>query len=69
MRAGDYVWYLQTCRGGYGYQRRGPAVFVRQTDRRVVIEVLTRAGQWKKIAVRPCYVTERATGEAIEVFR
>lgn len=44
MRTGDLVWWRYTARGGYGYTRRIPGVFLRQTMRRVAIEVLKRDG-------------------------
>ncbi len=44
MQTGDLVWFLQTNRGGYGFQKRVPAVFVHATDRRFQIEVLLRDG-------------------------
>jgi hypothetical protein len=66
MITGDLVWYRQTCRGGYGFDRRVPAVFIRATDRRVTVEVLTRDTHERKlIAVHPKNVTSRLADEAV----
>lgn len=65
MQTGDLVWFLQTNRGGYGFQKRVPAVFVHATDRRFQIEVLLRDGGRKTISVHPRNVTGRLADEAI----
>jgi hypothetical protein len=69
MTEGDLVWYRQTSYGGYGFTRRVPAIFVRATARRVVVEVLLRDGTKTNIAVHPDRVSPRATGDTIEWAR
>ena len=64
--ANDLVWYIQTCRGGYGFGRRVPAVFLYARPRRVAVEVLCRDGSKKVIFVEPRNVEPRAAGESIE---
>jgi hypothetical protein len=69
MNAGDLVWYRQGCRGGYGFRRFVPAVFLRDTGRRVIVEVLTKGGTRVSIAVMASNVTPRLAGESIEWSR
>lgn len=51
FKFGDPVWYRQTCRGGYGFQRDVPAVFVCQHAKRASIRVHALDGSKKQIAV------------------
>ena len=50
---GQRVTWLHRPRGGYGYSQAIPAVVVRVTSCRVVIEVPTRAGGSKLVRARP----------------
>jgi hypothetical protein len=50
---GDRVWYRQTCRGGYGFERDVPAVFLRRTLARATIDVELLSGGSKRIVVHP----------------
>jgi hypothetical protein len=44
VKPGDAVLYIQTCRGGYGFQRTVPAVFVRAGAKRHTIRVRAADG-------------------------
>lgn len=60
------VWYRQTCRGGYGFQRDVPAIYEKQTSRRrVTIRVQLRDGQEKRISVDPINVRPRILPGAV----
>ncbi|HUC40863.1 MAG TPA: hypothetical protein VMR92_08530 [Gemmatimonadales bacterium] len=63
---GDLVWYLQTCRGGYGFQRKVPAVFLHATPQRSLIEVTLMDGKKRVIAVKA--ITPRLPEERIERY-
>lgn len=59
MNDGDAVWYRQTCRGGYGFQRDVPGVFVKRTDRRVIVRLLLKSGESTDVTVHPKNVRPR----------
>jgi hypothetical protein len=44
VKPGDAVVYIQTCRGGYGFTREVPAVFVRAGVKRHTIRVRSADG-------------------------
>jgi hypothetical protein len=63
VTAGDRIWFRQTCRGGYGFQRDVPGWFVRQTAKRVTV-LLSIANSERKVTVpvHPKNVRARETG-------
>jgi hypothetical protein len=65
LATGELVWYLQTQRGGYGYQQRVPGVYVRPGSARVQIEVLKRDGSRARIWVARKNLIPRGPDEGI----
>lgn len=63
---GDLLWYRQVTPGGYGFPNRVPAVYVRTTPKRIVIEVLMRTGVRREIGVAPANIMPRQAGEGVE---
>lgn len=59
LQRGDLIWFRQTCRGGYGFQRDVPAVFIQETLRRCSIDVPLHTGGWKRISVKPDNIRAR----------
>src|SRR5438132_914519 len=66
MKAGDAVWFRQTCRGGYGFQRDVPGEFIYvngrddDPDARVAIDVTTSLGERKRISVKAKNIRPRS---------
>jgi hypothetical protein len=66
--AGVLVWYRQTIRGGYGFDRYVPAVFVGYTRRRCRIALERERGDAPiRIAVDPARIFHRLA-EDVEEF-
>jgi hypothetical protein len=63
------VWYRQTCRGGYGFQRDVPAVEDYRTGQRVSVLVVSAAGgQLRRIAVHPRNIRPRVLRDSGELI-
>lgn len=59
LKAGDPIWYAQTCRGGYGFMRDVPGEYVRSTAKRVTVLLHRRSGDPVQVAVHPRHVRRR----------
>ena len=59
MNEGDPIWYRQTQRGGYGFQRDVPGEFVRESGRRVTVLLHRKSGEPVQVVVHPKNVRPR----------
>lgn len=58
MTAGDPIWYRL-----YGFEV--PGVFVKRTERRVVVRLVLKSGEEKNVTVHPQYVRPRDPSAAL----
>jgi len=59
VKAGDPIWYLQSVRGGYGWDDQVPGEYLRATPRRVLVQLFTRAGEVVRVFVAAENLTPR----------
>ena len=61
MNAGDPIWYRQTSRGGYGFQRDVPGIFIRPASigPRVIVQLERADGIRKDVVVAASNVRPR----------
>ena len=65
MKAGDMIWYIQTTKGGYGFDGDVPGEYVRATQRRVFVRLMLLDGSTRTVAVSPTRVQRRRAVEGI----
>ena len=59
MERGDLIWFRQACRGGYGYQRDVPGMFIQAHPTRVTVRLFHRYGEPVDVVVHPRNVRPR----------
>ena len=59
LHAGDPIWFAQTCRGGYGFERDVPGEFVRAHVSRVTVVLYRKLGDPVEVVVHPKNVRRR----------
>lgn len=56
---GDPIWFRQTCRGGYGWERDVPGLFWERTAKRITVCLTKKDGTHAYVSVHPKNVRPR----------